>query len=189
VKQAIADEVKAQIAQQQAQAQQGSSGDQQASANNAAPAEQVPAALDPNIRMFIVSSDLTVSSNGQECQLTQGDVIKRTSESPDDDRKVAATVASSKKSDCAAGQEIAVGIDDLQEMHNHFEEQLDTGMKELSSKQGTGGLPKAPDASTTASDVPPPPPDNNAAKTLEDQQAAADQTESQVVKEAFNQGS
>ena len=189
VKQAIADEVKAQIAAQQAQSQQGSSGDQQASGNNAAPTEQVPAALDPNIRMFIVSSDLTVSASGQECQLTQGDVIKRTSETPDDDRKVTATVASSKKNDCAAGQEIAVGVDDLQEMHNHFEEQLDNGMKELSSKQGTGGLPKAPDTGTSASDVPPPPPDNNAAKTLEDQQAAADQTESQVVKEAFNQGS
>lgn len=190
VKQAIADEVKAQIAEQQQQAQQGSSDtSQQASGNNAAPAEQVPAALDPNIHMFIVSSDLTVSSNGQECQLTEGDVIKRTSDTPDDDRKVTATVASSKKKDCAAGQEIAVGVDDLQEMHNHFEEQLDTGMKELSSKQGTGGLPKAPDTSTTASDVPPPPPDNNAAKTLEDQQASADQTESQVVKEAFNQGS
>jgi len=191
VKEAIAEEVKAQLAAQQSQAQQGSSDtSQQASSNNsAAPADQVPAALDPNIRMFIVSSDLTVSSNGQECQLTEGDVIKRTSETPDDDRKVTATVSSSKKSDCAAGQEVAIGVDDLQEMHNHFEEQLDNGMKELSSKQGTGGLPKAPDTATKPSDVPPPPPDNSAAKTLEDQQTAADQTESQVVKEAFNQGS
>jgi len=197
VKEAIAEEVKAQIAAQQGQAQQGSSdsgqqGDtsqQASSGGNAAPADQVPAALDPNIKMFIVSSDLTVASNGQECQLTEGDVIKRTSETPDDDRKVTATVSSSKKNDCATGQEIAVGVDDLQEMHNHFEEQLDSGMKELSSKQGTGGLPKAPDPTSQPSDVPPPPPDNSAAKTLEDQQQAADQTEAQVVKEAFNQGS
>jgi hypothetical protein len=34
-----------------------------------------------------------------------------------------------------------------------------------------------------------PPPDKNAAKTLEQQQAAGDQTEAQVVKEAFSQGS
>lgn len=190
VKEAIAEEVKAQIAAQQNQAQQASSDNgQQTTDNNAAPADQVPAALDPNIRMFIVSSDLTVSSNGQECQLTQGDVIKRTSETPDDDRKVSATVSSSKKSDCGVGQEIAVGVDDLQEMHNQFEQQLDTGMKELSSKQGTGGLPKAPDATPKPSDIPPPPADNTAAKTLEDQQSAADQTEAQVVKEAFNQGS
>ncbi len=190
VKEAIAEEVKAQLAAQQSQAQQGSSsGGQQDSTSTTAAAQEVPAALDPNIRMFIVSSDLTVSGEGQECLLTEGDVIKRTSETPDDDRKVTATVASSKKKDCAVGKEVAIGVDDLQEMHNHFEEQLDSGMKELSSKQGTGGLPKAPDTSTKASDVPPPPPDNSAAKTLEQQQAEADQTEAQVVNEAFKQGS
>lgn len=190
VKDAIAEEVKAQLAAQQSQAQQGSSDSgQQASSNTSAPTEQVPAALDPNIRMFIVASDLTVSGDGQECQLTQGDVIKRTSETPDDDQKVTATVSSSKKNDCAVGKEVAVGVDDLQEMHNQFEEQLDKGMQDLSAKQGTGGLPKAPDTSTKPSDVPPPPPDNGAAKALENQQSAADQTEAQVVKEAFQQGS
>ena len=76
-----------------------------------------------------------------------------------------------------SGKQVAVGVDDLQEMHNHFQEQLDNGMKEMAAKQGTGGLPKAPDTSTTASDVPPPPPDASAAKTLDDQQTAADQTE------------
>lgn len=186
VKEAIAEEVKAQLAAQQAQAQQASAGSQQSSATTT---QDVPAALDPARHTFIVASDLTVSSNGQECQLTAGDVIKRTSDTPDDDRKVTATVSASKKSDCASGQEIAIGVDDLQEMHNKFEEQLDNGMKDLSSKQGQKGLPKAPDTKTVPSDVPPPPPDNNAAKTLEEQQSAADQTESQVVKEAFSQGS
>ena len=187
VKEAIAEEVKAQLAAQQAEAQQSSSGSQQSSASTTS--QEVPAALDPARHTFIVSSDLTVSSNGQECQLTAGDVIKRTSDTPDDDRKVTATVSASKKSDCATGQEIAIGVDDLQEMHNKFEEQLDNGMKDLSSKQGQNGLPKAPDTKTVPSDVPPPPPDNDAAKTLEQQQSAADQTESQVVKEAFSQGS
>lgn len=187
VKEAIAEEVKAQLAAQQKEAQQASAGSQQSSATTTS--QEVPAALDPARHTFIVASDLTVSSNGQECQLTAGDVIKRTSDTPDDDRKVTATVSASKKSDCAAGQEIAVGVDDLQEMHNKFEEQLDNGMKDLSSKQGQNGLPKAPDAKTVPSDVPPPPPDNSAAKTLEEQQSAADQTESQVVKEAFSQGS
>ena len=187
VKEAIAEEVKAQLAAQQAEAQQASAGSQQSSASTTS--QEVPAALDPARHTFIVASDLTVSSNGQECQLTAGDVIKRTSDTPDDDRKVTATVSASKKSDCAAGQEIAIGVDDLQEMHNKFEEQLDNGMKDLSSKQGQNGLPKAPDTKTVPSDVPPPPPDNNAAKTLEEQQSAADQTESQVVKEAFSQGS
>ena len=61
---------------------------------------------------------------------------------------------------------------------------LPLGLGELAKKQGTGGIPKAPDTSTTASDVPPPAPDTTAAKTLEDQQQAADQTESQVKQEA-----
>jgi hypothetical protein len=196
VKQAIADEVKAQINAQQQQSQQSSSDNsQQASGNSgssgsgsSAPAEEVPAALDPNIHMFIVASDLTVNANGQECQLTEGDVIKRTSDTPDDNQNVTAMVASSKKSDCGVGNTITVAVNDLQEMHNKFEEQFDNGMKELSSKQGTGGIPKAPDATPKASDIPPPPPDNTAAKALDDQQASADQTEAQV-KEAFNQGS
>jgi hypothetical protein len=74
-------------------------------------------------------------------------------------------------------------------MHNHFREQLDNGMKDLAAKQGSGGLPKAPDTKPVASDVPPPPPDASAEKALREQQAAADQTEAQVVKEAFSQGS
>lgn len=189
VKEAIAEEVKAQLAAQQAAAQQASAGTKQSTSTTAASAEEVPAALDPARHTFIVANDLTVSSDGQECGLTAGDVIKRTSDTPDDDRKVTATVSASKKSDCAVGKEIAIGVDDLQEMHNKFEEQLDNGMKDLASKQGKDGLPKAPDTKATPSDVPPPPPDNNAAKALEEQQTTADQTESQVVKEAFSQGS
>ena len=187
VKEAIAEEVKAQLAAQQAAAQHTSSGTNQTSAST--PSQDVPAALDPARHTFIVASDLTVSSDGQECQLTAGDVIKRTSDTPDEDRKVTAVVSASKKSDCAVGQEIAIGVDDLQEMHNKFEEQLDNGMKDLADKQGKDGIPKAPDTKTTPSDVPPPAPDNNAAKALQDQQSAADQTDAQVMKEAFSQGS
>ena len=191
VKAAIAEEVKAQLAAEQAAAKPASAGgDQQATQASAAQAsEEVPPALDPARRTFVVASDLAVVGDGQECQLTSGDVITRISDTPDDDRKVTVSVSASKKTDCAPGKQVAVAVDDLEEMHNHFQEQLDNGMKDLASKQGTGGLPKAPDTSTVASDVPPPPPDASAEKTLQDQQAAADQTEAQVVKEAFSQGS
>jgi hypothetical protein len=189
VKAAIAEEVKAQLAAEQAEAKPAatSSGGGQQTSTQAT--EEVPAALDPARRTFVVSSDLAVQGDGQECQLTSGDVITRITDTPDDDRKVTVSVAASKKSDCAAGKQVAVAVDDLQEMHNHFQEQLDNGMKDLSSKQGTGGLPKAPDATPVASDVPPPPPDASAEKTLQDQQASADQVEAQVAKEAFSQGS
>jgi hypothetical protein len=196
VKAAIAEEVKAQLAAEQAQAKQpaaasggGQQGGQTGSAQGGSQTDEVPAALDPARRTFVVSSDLAVTGDGQECQLSEGDVITRITDTPDGDNKVNVSVSSSKKTDCAPGKQVAVGVDDLQEMHNHFQEQLDNGMKELATKQGKDGLPKAPDTSTVPSDVPPPPPDTTAEKTLNEQQANADQVESQVVKEAFNQGS
>ena len=73
VKQAIADEVKAQLAEQQAQAQSSGS-DGQASAAPAPANGEVPPALDPARRTFVVDSNLTVVANGQECGLTAGDV-------------------------------------------------------------------------------------------------------------------
>ena len=185
VKAAIAEEVKAQLAAEQATAKPAPAAGQQPTAA----AEEVPPALDPARRTFVVASDLAVTGDGQECQLTAGDVITRITDTPDEDRKVTASVSASKKSDCAPGKQVAVGVDDLQEMHNHFQEQLDNGMKDLASKQGSSGLPKAPDTTPIASDVPPPAADTSAEKALQDQQAAADQTEAQVAKEAFSQGS
>jgi hypothetical protein len=185
VKQAITEEVKAQLAEQQAAAaQNGAAGGGGASAAPAPTSGQVPPALDPARRTFVVDTSLTVVANGQECGLTAGDVITRITDTPDADGKVNASVSSSKKSDCAAGQMVAVKVDDLMEMHNHFQEQLDSGLAELAKKQGTNGLPKAPDTGTTPSDVPPPAPDASAAKALQDQQQAADQTEQQVKQEA-----
>src|SRR5260370_19844313 len=69
-------------------------------------------------------------------------------------------------------------------MYNHFREQLKDGMGELAKKQGTGGLPKAPDTTTVTGDVPPPEPDKTAEKTLKETQSAADQTETEVKQEA-----
>ena len=80
-----------------------------------------------------------------------------------------------------------MSVDDLQEMRNHFEEQLDNGMKTLAEKRGTGNMPKAPDTGTTASDIPAPQPDTTASKELTDQEAAANQTEAQVKQEAATQ--
>jgi hypothetical protein len=73
-------------------------------------------------------------------------------------------------------------------MHNHFREQIGSGMEELSKKQGTGGLPKAPDTGKQDGEVPAPPADTTAAKSLKDQQAAADQAETDVKQEAASTG-
>jgi hypothetical protein len=189
VKEAIAQEVKAQLAAQQAQATQNN-----APSGGAAPAptnasdQTPPPALDPAQRTFVVDTDVTVVANGQECALTAGDVITRLTDTPDADQLVNASVSASKKADCASGQTVAVKVDDLQEMYNHFQENITNGMGEMAKKQGTGGMPKAPDTSTQASGVPAPPPDTTAAKTLQDQQAAADQTDQQVKQETAGGG-
>jgi hypothetical protein len=190
VKQAIAEEVKAQLAAQQQQASQDTGGGQ-ASAAPAAPAptsDQPPPALDPAQRTFVVDSDVTVVANGQECGLTSGDVITRLTDTPDADQTVNASVSATKKGDCASGQTVAVKVDDLQEMFNHFQENITNGMSEMAKKQGTGGMPAAPDTGTQAGAVQPPPPDTSVAKTLQDQQQQADQTESEVKQEAASGG-
>jgi hypothetical protein len=177
VKDQIAEEVKAQLAEEKAEASGAPSGPAPVAG------EQAPPALDPARRTFVVSADLTVVADGQECSLTPGDVILRLTDTPDGDQKVNVSVASMKKSDCAMGKIVAVSVDDLQEMRNQFDQKLDSGLKTLASKQGTGSLPKAPDTTVTASSVPRPPADPAAAQELQQQQAAADQAESEVKQE------
>ena len=179
VKQAVADDVKAELAALAAQAGAPAS----ASSAPATPGElkdQVPPALDPRQRTFVVGSDVSVVANGADCGLTGGDVITRLSDTPDEDNLVSASVSASKRGDCAAGATVSIRVDDLQEMYNRFQEQLAHGLAELAKRQGTNGMPKAPDAGTVASDVPPPAPDAEAAKMLADQQAEADRTEMEV---------
>ena len=137
VKQAIAEEVKAQLEaeQQQSSGGQGNSYDGQAQASQPAN-DEAPPALDPARRTFVVSNDITVVSNGQECDLTAGDVITRLTDTPDASQRVNASVQASKKGDCGAGQQVAVSVEDLQDMRNHFQEQLDSGMKDLAPKAG-----------------------------------------------------
>jgi hypothetical protein len=184
VKKALAEEVKTLLAAEQAEAGKGKS----ASGGQAASKDEAPPALDPTFRTFTVSSDMTLVVDGKECALSDGDVITRTTDTPDSDQNVNVKVAASNKSDCEVGSEGPVAVDDLQEMYNHFREQLKDGMGELAKKQGTGGLPKAPDTSTTAGDVPAPEPDKSAEKALQDQQTSADQTEAQVKQEAGSGG-
>ena len=184
VKKDLAEEVKALLAAEQAEAAKGkgSSGGQPASK------EEAPPALDPNFKTFVVSAPLSLVADGEECALTDGDVVVRTADTPDDDQNISVKVVASTKSDCAIGKEGPLAMDDLQEMYNHLRESLKDGMGELAKKQGTGGLPKAPDTTTTAGDVPPPEPDKTAEKTLKETQSAADQTESEVKQEAGSGG-
>jgi hypothetical protein len=172
-KDAIAEEMKAEIAAEKEAAAKG---------KDAAPAkDEIPAAIDPKIRIFVVANeeDLT-NSDGDECVLTAGDVVSRVGDTPDDDHMVDATVKSSKKDECAVGATVGISVDDLQEMHNQLRIQMDAGLKELADKQGKNGLPAAPDTKTQAGEVPEPTPDKSVSSDLEQQQKEADQVEAEA---------
>jgi hypothetical protein len=173
VKQAIADQMKQEIAAEEAAAASGK--------KDTPSTDQIPAALDPKIRTFVVSSDEDLTTaEGAECSLTPGDVVYRTGDKPDDDNMVDATVKSSKKDECAIGATVGVDTGDLQEMHNQLRIQMDAGLKELADKQGKDGIPAAPDTKTQAGEVPAPKPDESVGNELQQQQKDASQAEAQL---------
>ncbi len=197
VKDALADQVKAQIAADKSAAESpktasGSSGHALATPAvillplmfappAAADKEEVPPALDPKFRYFVVASEVDLTpADGKECPLTQGDVIQRTSDQLDENNNVEVIVKSSKKADCAVGTKGPVDANDLQEMYNHFRETLDAGLKSLAENSGKNGVPAAPDTGTTAGEVPAPTPDTNVDSDLQQQQKDADQMEAEV---------
>jgi hypothetical protein len=188
VKQLIADEVQRQLAAERAAAAQptpqGQAYQQQAAPQNEdlQAEDEVPPALDPNQIVFIVSSNLDLESDSGECSVSPGDVLMRVGNTPDENNRIAVKVASSKKGDCAVNTNSAVEVADLQEMHNHFREKLDSGLKSLAENQGKNGLPGAPDTGTVAGEVPPAQPDGNAVNELQNEQKQADETEQQVQK-------
>ncbi len=172
IKDAIADEIKNQIASEK---------DAAASKDSSGNAQGPPAALDPKIRYFVVSTDEDLTtSDGTECALTGGDVVYRTGDQPDDDKMVDATVKSSKKGECPVGSTVGVAADDLQEMYNNLRQNMSQGMKEMAAKSGKDGMPTAPDTKTTAGEVPEPSPDTNATSDLQQTQKDADQAEAEA---------
>lgn len=137
VKQAIAEEVRQQLADAQASAAQPMDNPRPSSA-------EMPPALDPKHRIFVVSMNLDITTGSGECGLTPGDIILRTSDSVSPGNKVSINVLNSKPGGCPANTAGELEAGTLQEMHNQFREQLDTGLKTLADNQGTGGLPSSP---------------------------------------------
>jgi hypothetical protein len=179
LKQQIADEVKAEIAAEKVAAAAGTS----TSAAPAATGDEKPSALDPNFKFFVVSTDLDVSTDdGQDCTLSIGDVVERIDADAGDDNGVHVRVRAGKTSDCKVDSQPQVDLNDLQEMHNHFREQVDAGLENLAKNAGKNGLPAAPDTGTTGGA--PPAPDPTAASQLQQQQKDADQAEAEAKQDA-----
>jgi hypothetical protein len=181
VKALIADEVRQQLAEERAAAQQPSA----FNPGQPAPAsDQVPPALTQ--RFFVVSSNLDITTaTGQTCSLTPGDVIERKAKTVGADGGVAVDVVTSKPGDCATDAGASVQLADLQDMHNQFREKIDSGLKMVADNQAKGlpGSP-APDARPVPDGTAPPDPD--AATQLAAQDSDAAKVEAQVAQGGSN---
>jgi hypothetical protein len=136
IKEAIAEEVKQQIAY-----------DNTAASDSSVEAVhgELPAALRSVGHVFVVSDSLDVTTSDQRsCALQAGDIL-RLAVTPADGTGIAELrVASSKKMDCPAGVQVTVSLQDLQDMQDNFREQLEQGLGVLQATQGHNGLPAAP---------------------------------------------
>jgi hypothetical protein len=170
VKQAIAEEVKAQLA-----AERDASTEPAPAPSN----EQLPPALDPNYRTFVVSIALNEQMiDGGECTLTPGDILTRIDDTPDASQNVKVLVSASKKNDCHSM--IMVSLQDLQDMHNDFRAKIDEGLGQLAKNQGKNGMPAAPAVASHANPDGQTQPDLTAQSDLQQQEKDADQTEKEV---------
>ncbi len=178
VKQAIADEVSAQLTAQQNSASSNPGG---SSAAPSPDSDQLPAALDPNQRTFIVSTALDEqNSDGSACVLSPGDVLTRLTDTPDANGNVNVMVTSSQKGDCSSGDQFSISVQALQDMHNDFRQHVDDGLQKLSQSAGQNGMPAAPPAGQQPNASGQVTPDTKAAAELQSEQQEADQAESDV---------
>jgi hypothetical protein len=136
VKQAIADEVRRQMEQEQADQEAGESG---------APVSGPPSLFSSRgPRVFVVVGDVLGLSGNQECPLGDGDVLQLLGTPAPGAEYAQVRVLASRGSSCPRGAVLAVRTLDLQEMQNHLQATIDQGMDKLQSDQGKGGLPALP---------------------------------------------
>jgi len=175
VKQAIAEEVRRQLALENAEARAGIQ-------NPPDPGSSGLARMlnDRTSHVFVVATGLEVMSSIGACALTEGDVIQLNGPAAPNAVTANLLVLANKGNDCRKGSLVTVGLADLQEMQNHMRETIDRGLRELHSKQGKGGLPAAPPAATKAPvqtefAAIAPPPDPNGEAEIRQQAADASQ--------------
>ena len=185
VKQAIADEVQRQLAIENAEAR--------ANAQNLEPdpaASGIARMLSDNTpHVFVVGDGLDlVNAAGQECAVTEGDVLQVAGPPPPDSPTATMIVMASKGGlECRTGSSVSVALNDLQDMQNHMRRTLDAGLADLQAHQN--GLPTPPQAAlamatpagfTTGA----PPPDPTVTSQIDAQFQQGTQLEQQTLAEA-----
>lgn len=188
VKQMIADEVKAQLALENQEAQQN------AQQKDVDPASSGITRLlsDGHPHVFVAGDGVdVVDANGQECAISDGDALRLQAAPPADATEAQLVVLSSKGGkECPRSSTVTVQVSDLQEMQNHMRETIDQGLQDLKEKQGKGGLPAAPPSaqgqpSSALYASAAPLPETNAAKDIQQQTQEADQAEKEVTAEVM----
>ncbi|HYL79023.1 MAG TPA: hypothetical protein VEU96_32835 [Bryobacteraceae bacterium] len=181
VKQAIAEEVQRQLAQERAEGQAVSRNPNDDAGYGGVP----PLFSDYNSHVFVVSSSLEVAtSDGQECAVTHGDVLGMNGAPAPNSTATSVRVMASKGGDCPAGSFVSVSLVDLQEMQNAMRASIDQGLQDLQAHKG--GLPAPPGDALKGQVRSPvaaaaPPPDANTSVELSQQDQQASQAEQEVV--------
>jgi hypothetical protein len=185
VKQAIADEVSRQLAQENAEARLNAQG-MDPDPNSSSIARMLS---DGTPHTFVVGDGLDLlSTAGQECAVTEGDVLQLAGPTPPDAPSATLIVMASKGGvECRKGSSVTVQLTDLQDMQNHMRQTLDAGLAELQSHQG--GLPTPPPtalamATPAAFSMGAPPPDPTVATQINAQLQQGTQAEQQTLAEA-----
>ena len=189
VKQMIADEVRRQVALENAEAQ--------ANAQNAdfnAQSSGIARMLADNLpHVFVVGADLDlVDASGQECAVSQGDVLQFSPTVPLTADGASLIVLTSKGGlECRRGLTVSATFVDLQNMQNHMRETVDAGLADLQSHKG--GLPTPPPSAAAPATqasfaVSAPPPDPNAAAQINQQFQEADKAEQDTLNEGSGSG-
>jgi hypothetical protein len=191
VKQMVADEVQRQLALENAEAQLNAQG-QVPDPNSSSISRQLS---DGQPHTFVAGAEVDVTdATGQECAITEGDVLQLTAPPAPAATEASLMVMSSKGGpDCRKMAVVSVPLEDLQEMQNHMREQVDAGLADLQTKGGKGGLPPVPPSAATppvnsafAADAPPPDPGGE--QELQAQSQQAEQTEQQQIAGANGAG-
>jgi hypothetical protein len=188
VKDLIADEVRNQLAIETQEAQQNAQ-QKVVDPGSSSIAHLMSDAASGHPHVFVVGSALdVVDSSGNECALSDGDVLQLQNAPAGDAQAADLTVLASKGGqECPKSDWVSVSLDNLQEMQNHLRETVDQGLQELQTNQGKDGLPPAPASPQLAPAVytaAAPPADQNVASEIQLQGDQADQAVNDVTSDA-----
>lgn len=185
VKDAIAQEVRRQIALENVEAAAGAQATPDPGSSGIA-----RLLTDNTTHVFVVSAALDLPLNaGGTCGVTEGDVLQLNPGTPPNSPAANMVVLASKGQDCVRGASVQVGIADLQDIQNHMRETIDQGLGDLRAKQGQSGIPAAPRAAVTPAvqtgfAAIAPPDDPNVKSELSETAKEGDQADQQALSES-----